>query len=148
MTQSSFATRWNLDVLEAAYQRWRDDPASVDDSWRLFFEGFELGVARAASPSAGAGAQAAIIRLIDAYRDLGHFLARLDPLSDAKAAYSQLELAEFGLDQNDLDRTFEINHFVSVSPSPQPSPPAGGEGKDNRQSSPPAGGEGRVRGMT
>src|SRR5262249_4240039 len=114
MTLDSFATRWNLDVIEAAYQRWRKDPASVDESWRLFFEGFELGAARAVLPGAGAGAQGAIIRLIDAYRDLGHFLARLDPLSDAKATYAQLELSEFGLDESDLDRTFDASHFVGL----------------------------------
>ncbi|HYV37727.1 MAG TPA: hypothetical protein VE988_18730, partial [Gemmataceae bacterium] len=56
MTRPSFATRWNLDLIDAQYQRWRDDPASVDDPWRLFFEGFELGqacpaVAAAAAPA-------------------------------------------------------------------------------------------------
>src|SRR6516164_6339497 len=42
------ATRWNLSAIEDAYRRWRDDPQSVDPSWRWFFEGFELGAARAA----------------------------------------------------------------------------------------------------
>src|SRR6266545_4669509 len=45
MSSSSFANRWNLDVIDAAYQRWRADPSSVDEPWRLFFEGFELGSA-------------------------------------------------------------------------------------------------------
>src|SRR2546425_820795 len=42
------ATRWNLNALEDAYQRWRHDPQSVDPSWRYFFEGFELGADRRA----------------------------------------------------------------------------------------------------
>src|SRR5437764_4373732 len=38
----SFATRWNQGAIEEAYERWQQDPASVDDTWRAFFEGFEL----------------------------------------------------------------------------------------------------------
>jgi len=109
----SFATRWNLDAIEGAYRRWKEDPAAVDASWRTFFEGFELGANRAATPLDTAG-QAAIIRLIDAYRDLGHFLAHLDPLSDPPASYPLLELSEFGLSEADLERTFDTSHFLDL----------------------------------
>src|SRR5947208_3093453 len=30
----SFATRWNQGAIEEAYERWQQDPASVDDTWR------------------------------------------------------------------------------------------------------------------
>ena len=40
MSQPTFAGRWNLDALEAAYQAWQRDPQAVEESWRLFFEGF------------------------------------------------------------------------------------------------------------
>src|SRR5262252_5652522 len=108
------ATRWNLSAIEDAYQRWRQDPQSVDPSWRYFFEGFELGGAGAAGPAADAHCQSGIIRLIDAYRDLGHFLARLDPLSEQRTSHPLLALAEFGLDETDLDRTFDTSHFVGL----------------------------------
>jgi 2-oxoglutarate dehydrogenase E1 component len=113
MGNLSFATRWNLDAIEDAYRRWKEDRASVDASWRTFFEGFELGANRTAAPLDTAG-QTAIIRLIDAYRDLGHFLAHLDPLSDRPASYPLLELSEFGLSEADLDRTFDTSHFLGL----------------------------------
>src|SRR5689334_18554403 len=81
MALGTLAHRANLDLLEAAYQRWRLDPATVDESWRTFFEGFELGLG-SARPSAADHAQTGVVRLIYAYRDLGHFLARLDPLTE------------------------------------------------------------------
>src|SRR5260370_2211461 len=112
MTRSSVATRWNLDAIEAAYGRWRADPSSVDESWQSFFEGFELGAARSAVAPAEACEQAGIIRLIDAYRDLGHFLARLDPLSERKATHPLLELSEFVPDATHLDRTFPTSHVL------------------------------------
>jgi 2-oxoglutarate dehydrogenase E1 component len=114
MTPSSFATRWNLDVVEAQYQRWRTDPTTVDDSWRLFFEGFELGQRQAPAGPVQGGAQAGIIRLIDAYRDLGHLLARLDPLNEPLKSHPLLELSEFGLSEQDLDTTFDTSHFVGL----------------------------------
>jgi 2-oxoglutarate dehydrogenase E1 component len=110
MARETFATRWNLDVIEDAYQRWRRDPSSVEEDWRLFFEGFELGSAR--RPAAvDSATQNSIVRLIQAYRDLGHFLAGLDPLSEARATHPQLELAAFGLSEADLDRTFDTSVF-------------------------------------
>ncbi len=112
MASGSFATRWNLDAIEDAYQRWRRDPNSVDSSWRTFFEGFALGLSRPAGPETAA--QAGIIRLIEAYRDLGHFLAHVDPLSEPRTTYPLLELSEFGLGDADLDRTFDTSPFVSL----------------------------------
>src|SRR5262249_6331136 len=94
MTPGSLATRWNLDALEAASQRCTQDPASVDESWRHFFEGFELGAARTALPAFDARAQIGVVRLIDAYRDLGHFLAHLDPLSERRTSFDLLELSQ------------------------------------------------------
>jgi 2-oxoglutarate dehydrogenase E1 component len=114
MIRASAATRWNLDAIESAYQSWQRDPTSVDDSWRLFFEGFELGVGRLATPALDARCQTGVTRLIDAYRDLGHFLAHLDPLSPPKTSYALLELSEFGLDAADLDKTFDTSPFVGL----------------------------------
>jgi 2-oxoglutarate dehydrogenase E1 component len=114
MTRATFATRWNLDALEAAYQRWQQDPASVDAGWQQFFEGFELGSARGADPTADARGQTGVVRLIDAYRDLGHFLAHLDPLSERRSQHPLLELAEFGLEEADLDRTFDTSPFAGL----------------------------------
>src|SRR5260370_40292807 len=115
MSRLRFATRWNLDAIEAAYQRWRQDPDAVDESWRLFFEGFELGSDGAhplAAAGTGAHEQAAVIRLISAYRDLGHFLARLDPLGEPRKSHPQLELAAFDLDDSDLPRVFHARNFL------------------------------------
>src|SRR5438552_9556148 len=114
MTRVSFATRCNLDAIEDAYRRWQADPDAVDEGWRLFFEGFELGRAPAAAPGGDRHEQIGIVRLIDAYRDLGHFLARLDPLSEQRTTHPLLELSEFGLDESDLDRTIDTSHFYGL----------------------------------
>jgi 2-oxoglutarate dehydrogenase E1 component len=114
MNRGTVATRWNLDAIESAYQRWLVDPASVDEGWRCFLEGFELGVARSETPTPADHSQTGVFRLIYRYRDLGHFLARLDPLSDPRTSYPQLQLSEVGLDDSDLDRVFDTSLFVGM----------------------------------
>jgi 2-oxoglutarate dehydrogenase E1 component len=117
MSPGTVANPFNLEVIEAVYERWRQDPESVDPSWRFFFEGFELGSAHQAGPRVPAvdgAAQTAIVRLIYAYRDLGHFLAHLDPLSEARAKHPLLELSEFGFTEGDLDRTFSTAPFLGM----------------------------------
>ena len=105
----SFASRFNLDIIEPQYQRWREDPASVEERWQAFFEGFELA---GRSPTLSAStAQTSIVQLIFAYRDLGHFQAHLDPLSPPPGPYPLLNLSNFGLTEADLDQTFDCSAF-------------------------------------
>ncbi len=114
MNHGTVATRWNLDAIEAMYQRWRQDSASVDQSWQWFFEGFELGLGRPAQAGAvDARLQIGIVQLIYAYRDLGHFLAHLDPLSEPRQSHPLLDLAQWGFTDADLDRTFDT-HFLGL----------------------------------
>src|SRR6516225_9241756 len=113
MSQGTPATRENLEALEALYQRWSRDPNSVDESWRYFFQGFELGLARpvAAAAAADGRSHTEFTRLVYRYRELGHFLARLDPLNDPRPSYPLLELSEVGFSVADLDRPLEIDNF-------------------------------------
>src|SRR5262245_3600680 len=111
MPSSQFAGRWNLDLIDANYRRWQQDPGSVDDSWRVFFEGFELGSAQ--KPMAAESQRHfGIVDLIDAYRGQGHLLASLDPLHQTQQQAPGLEMARFGLEESELDRTFDTSHFL------------------------------------
>jgi 2-oxoglutarate dehydrogenase E1 component len=103
-------------LVEDYHQRWLADPDSVDESWRSFFEGYELGKTpmRADAGVQGVGpppAQEAVkgvTRLVDAYRELGHTLADLDPLklTPRRQSDEHLDLATFGLSQEDMDQVF------------------------------------------
>ncbi len=110
MNRSSAASRLNLDLIESFHNQWRIDPASVPESWRNFFEGYELGVETGGvSPDAGRSAAAdamRVERMVDAYRSTGHYLADLDPLGMAPRESSSeiMSLASFGFSEADLDR--------------------------------------------
>src|SRR5262245_3508368 len=88
------ATRWNQGAIEAAYEQWRWEPNAVDATWRAFFEGFELAQQRGPAPEdSESTAQTGVVRLIAAYREIGHFQAHLDPLSQPPPPHPQLRLS-------------------------------------------------------
>ncbi|MBL9141714.1 MAG: 2-oxoglutarate dehydrogenase E1 component, partial [Phycisphaerae bacterium] len=114
---------WSSDYVEGLYEKWKRDPSSVDESWRQFFLGFDLGVVRpattptttaAAASSASASsaapasvrAQQGVDALIAAYRSQGHLAANLDPLGTSRAPCPELSLSAFGLSESDLQREF------------------------------------------
>ncbi len=123
----SFANRFNADLLEENYQRWRQDPASVDSTWSAFFEGFELGTVTlkkngAAAAATGAPAvesapgsdalQTRVDGLVYAYRTLGHTIANLDPLADERPQNPLLSLRELGFSDKDLDLTVGSKFYL------------------------------------
>jgi 2-oxoglutarate dehydrogenase E1 component len=50
--------------------------------------------------------QSRVAQLVNAYRVRGHLFADLDPLDNTPEAHPELELLNFGLSDNDLDKTF------------------------------------------
>lgn len=116
---TSFANRFNADLLEENYQRWRVDPASVDSTWAAFFEGFELGsvalkngTGSTAAPSADASLQPRVTGLVYSYRTLGHTVAMLDPLAHERPENPLLSLRELGFSEKDFDLTVSSKYFM------------------------------------
>ncbi len=96
-----FILRANADYIEDQHRRWLENPRSVPEDWALFFAGVEFGEQR--PPSAGGPDSA--YALVHAYREFGHLIARLDPLTDeGPASHPFLDLFAFGLGPEDLDR--------------------------------------------
>ncbi|MCC6659269.1 MAG: 2-oxoglutarate dehydrogenase E1 component [Phycisphaerales bacterium] len=101
---------WSADYLEAQYQQFKQDTASVPEDLRSFFQGFDLAMAGAgpaeAAPAAGVQAPrfaAAIEELVAAYRQLGHLASRLDPFGRERVRPEELSPSFYGLTDADLD---------------------------------------------
>src|SRR5438445_5458579 len=118
--RTSIAARANLELIDQNYQRWQEDPASVDPSWSAFFEGFELGNlpqrngAAVAAPRTGvreSPLQTRIDGLVYAYRTLGHTIARVNPLAEKRPENPQLTLRELGFSEKDLDLRVSSKFF-------------------------------------
>jgi 2-oxoglutarate dehydrogenase E1 component len=102
----SIASNVSPQWLEEQYQLWKSDPDEVSTDWQAFFEGFELARQAPATDCDLAAKTSSVDSLIYRYRDLGHLQAGTDPLSPDQADHAELNLAAFGLTEDDLDQTF------------------------------------------
>jgi 2-oxoglutarate dehydrogenase E1 component len=109
------------EFLQELYERWQQNPESVDPQWQWFFRGFDLAAdfqpaavpvpTPAAEPQTGAEPYIQAGDLIHSYRELGHMIANLDPLGHNSTENPMLELDEFGLGESDLDRMVNSGPF-------------------------------------
>jgi 2-oxoglutarate dehydrogenase E1 component len=121
MDTFDFVNRANADYIDRIYQQYQKDPRSVEEHWKAFFAGFEMGLDKTAGatgvavegstdapvPAANAEAVNAAIGLFDmvhSYRELGHFVSKLDPLGHDRPNHPLLELSNFGINSSMLDK--------------------------------------------
>ncbi|HEX8341743.1 MAG TPA: 2-oxoglutarate dehydrogenase E1 component [Tepidisphaeraceae bacterium] len=115
MQTFDFVNRANAEYIEQVFQQYRKNPASVDEQWRAYFAGFELGASRSDLLSVTADAagepepepefRAGVYDLVHTYRELGHYSADLDPLQlQKRPPHPLLELSNFNFKPSDLDR--------------------------------------------
>ncbi len=133
MNDLDFFNSGNLDYLESMYERYREDPNSVDPSFRYFFSGFEAArteiqidpesgkVSRQTLPSEFLNdfdygsvqtpgknledEQERVFELISAYRKYGHLSARINGIKEP-GENPFIQLSEHGLGVEALSKTF------------------------------------------
>jgi 2-oxoglutarate dehydrogenase E1 component len=99
-------TVFNDGYVAEAYESYRRDPASVDESWRQFFRTAE---SLAGATGGGARADGALLRktagaaaLVDAIRQYGHLAVQVDPLGSAPPGSRKLTAEFHGLTEAEL----------------------------------------------
>ena len=106
------------DYIDAQYKRWKADPKAVPRDWQFFFEGFEMAGAMERETTDVFDEdhvlrQSRVDALINRYRDIGHFLACLDPLTACPTDHPLLNLSAFNLAVEDLDTQFYAESLVN-----------------------------------
>ena len=109
MNNFSYIFNAHPNVIDSYYHQYQMDPEALDQGWRLFFQGFDF-----ADKNGSAAAidleqikkEFGVIKLIIAFRQRGHLLSTTNPLRPRKDRKPTLELANYGLDDNDLNRQF------------------------------------------
>lgn len=101
-------------MLEELYEKWLQDPSSVDPSWQNFFDGMQFGSnLPKALPQRQDSSDLRVFYLIHAYRTYGHLMAHFDVLEDEeKPIPDELKLENFGLSDSDLDQIFPTAGFL------------------------------------
>ena len=96
--------RANLEYVEDLYGVYKKNPEKLDESWQAFFAGVDFNQDLNGGFSAK---ELDVYHLIQAYRDYGHFEARINPLSKNREG-KDLSLDQFNLNEADLDRNFSV----------------------------------------
>ena len=119
MDPLDFISQAEPQALEQLYQQYRNNPESVDGSWRLFFKGFDLATASygedAGSPQTQKEFQ--VIGLIQAYRERGHLFTKTNPVRARRVYEPDLSLSHFGLTEADLKTVFQAGTQVGLGPA-------------------------------
>jgi len=114
----------SLDYIDDLYVRFINDPSSVSETWRRYFEDFSLSAqseSLVAEPVIASGysdvtqapdalwlarMQERVDQLVREYRVRGHLAAKIDPLGLARKALPELDPSAYGLTSDDLQRPF------------------------------------------
>ena len=127
MSQRSPLNPSNAPYLDDLYEAYTRDPASVSESWRQYFRSLDAGRASVTTPAAPEAASAAFVseltdkqvrvqQLVSAIRYRGHREANLDPLElTRRPRLPDLDPAEYGLTEADMDRTFNTGNVFMQS---------------------------------
>jgi 2-oxoglutarate dehydrogenase E1 component len=111
----------NITFIENLYTLWKKNPESLEPGWRDFFRSIDdkkplpqpspQPQISEESSAVFREKQAAVQSLIDRFRESGHILANVDPLSPAPTSHPALNLNAFRLSEPDFPKTFNPRKF-------------------------------------
>ena len=121
MSDYSFIANAHPSFIDSMYQRYQENPESVEEGWRTFFKGFDYSDGAASNGNGRAKLAATngtstnddfnekefqVLSLIKAYRNRGHLLSTTNPIRQRKDRNPQLGIEDFGLTAADLGTVF------------------------------------------
>ncbi len=133
MKDFSYITNSHPGFIENLYQDFVKDPNSIDPELKKFFEGFDYAmggstvkhepngavqVAGTANVTTGDGIdwrkELGVYRMILGYRNKGHLIAKTNPIRERRDRDANLNLAFFGLEEADLNKTFYVGERLGL----------------------------------
>ncbi len=112
--------------IDSLYKSFQQDPTSVDQGWRLFFEGFEFGhqgngqaveSAPAVAPMSDAIKEFGVMSIIHGFRNRGHLLSTTNPIRQRRDRRPHLDLADYHLSEADLGQVFQAGMEIGMPDS-------------------------------
>ncbi|MEI7500191.1 MAG: 2-oxoglutarate dehydrogenase E1 component [Bacteroidota bacterium] len=104
-------------VIDGLYEQFKHDPASVDESWQKFFEGFEFCQANFKAEQGQSYVvpnEFKVINLINGYRSRGHLFTKTNPVRARRKYSPTLDIENFGLANDELKKTFQAGKELGL----------------------------------
>jgi 2-oxoglutarate dehydrogenase E1 component len=127
MDKYSFLNAAHTVYFAELYEKYKQDPDSIEPSWRAFFQGYDFG-----SETFGINGQVIdgvttqvpehvlkefqVVKLIDGYRTRGHLFTKTNPVRKRRKYVPTLDIENFGLDNSDLETIFNAGDILGIGP--------------------------------
>ena len=120
MDKYSYLSNGDVNAIDQLYKQYKQDPESVETGWRTFFEGFEFARTNyddeALTPE-NMPKEFRVLNLITAYRTRGHLFTKTNPVRARRTYTPNLELANFDLNEADLQTVFQAGEEIGIGPA-------------------------------
>ena len=119
MDKFSFLGAIHTGMIEQMYDKYLQDPKSIDKQWGNFFQGFDF----AKEVYSGEDTphifqkEFKVINLIDAYRKSGHLFTKTNPVRERRQYTPTLDYKNFGLEESDLALEFQAGEEIGIGSS-------------------------------
>lgn len=102
--------------IDSMYETFQKDPDSLDESWQMFFRGFEYKFDQAGGgiSSDEFKKEINVFRLIQSYRARGHLLSDTNPIRPRKDRHAMLDIHHYDLEDSDLEKEFDAGEYVGL----------------------------------
>jgi len=119
MDKYSYIANAHGNYLDELFKAYQEDPESIDESWKKFFEGFEFARENYGEPGVNGQEiatpkETAVRNLIYNYRSWAHLIADTNPVRQRRPHTTKLELSDFGLSDKDLDTEFDVGDEIGL----------------------------------
>jgi 2-oxoglutarate dehydrogenase E1 component len=127
MDKYSFLNAAHTVYFAELYEKYKQDPDSIEPSWRAFFQGYDFG-----SETFGINGEVIdgvttqvpehvlkefqVVKLIDGYRTRGHLFTKTNPVRKRRKYAPTLGIENFGLDNSDLETIFNAGDILGIGP--------------------------------
>jgi len=117
MDNLSWLNTGDPEQIEELYQQYKTNPEAVEESWRMFFKGFDFARTDYSSKPKKTELLAdefKVINLINSYRQRGHLFTKTNPVRTRRKYSPDLSIENFGLLATDLNKKFEAGNEIGI----------------------------------
>ncbi len=125
MDRFSYLGNADVSQIDELYQQFLKDPASIEESWKEFFDGFEFarinypqnGKQQGTSIPENVQKEFNVINLINGYRTRGHLFTKTNPVRERRQYLPNLDIENFGLSKDELETVFHSGNLIGIGPA-------------------------------
>lgn len=121
MDKVTYIGNADVNAIDELYNAYKNDPSSVDEGWRKFFEGFDFAQTNYESGDGEVPEnfqkEFKVINLIEGYRKRGHLFTHTNPVRERRHYSPDLSVENFDLSESDLETVFQAGTRIGLGPA-------------------------------